>query len=336
MHMRRVLRSSGAGGLAVLAVLTMAGCRTSPAVAAYVGEEQVSVAELEAAVDERLADGAIAAFAEGRKDELTRRVLSLLVQGEIHDAAAERYGVEVSDGAVRERIRQLLGDDDEAGVYEQLAGQGISRADVFENVRQQLVRREIAVEEGVAEGLGEEALRARYEETRDSRARTRLGYITVPDQRTADAVLADLTRDPASYPRLAARFPGDYTLPEMEERGAEEIPGPLAEGVAAAQPDTGFAVPIEETGGIVVTFVGEVVDPPFEEVRADLENEAAAAADEQVRPLVDEVRDDLDVTVNPRYGVLEEEQIQPSEGGGLVDILGDEPAAGGQGSVPGN
>jgi peptidyl-prolyl cis-trans isomerase SurA len=34
------------------------------------------------------------------------------------------------------------------------------------------------------------------------------------------------------------------------------------------------------------------------------------------------------VTVNPRYGVLEEGRLVPAEGG-VVDILGDEATAGG-------
>ena len=49
--------------------------------------------------------------------------------------------MQVSDDAVRARIAELLGADDPDDVYSQLAQQGISREDVFENVRQQLVRR---------------------------------------------------------------------------------------------------------------------------------------------------------------------------------------------------
>ena len=51
-----------------------------------------------------------------------------------------------------------------------------------------------------------------------------------------------------------------------------------------------------------------LVYPPFEEVRPQLEQEAAEAA-EAGGALVDGVRDDLGVTVNPRYGVLEEGEL---------------------------
>ena len=58
MHTRRAARSLLAGAAAVLAVAGLAGCRTDPGVAAYVGDEKITVAALESAVDARLADGA--------------------------------------------------------------------------------------------------------------------------------------------------------------------------------------------------------------------------------------------------------------------------------------
>jgi peptidyl-prolyl cis-trans isomerase SurA len=45
------------------------------------------------------------------------------------------------------------------------------------------------------------------------------------------------------------------------------------------------------------------------------------------------VREDLGVTVNPRYGVLEDGRLVPGNGG-VVDILGDEEPAGAPGPAP--
>src|SRR4051794_29286466 len=101
---RRVPRVLATGFLIALTVSGLSGCRTSPNVAAYVGNEQITVAALDAAVDERLADPDIAAYAKGKEDEFTRRVLSLMVQEEFYDDAAEHFGVEVADDAVRARI----------------------------------------------------------------------------------------------------------------------------------------------------------------------------------------------------------------------------------------
>jgi hypothetical protein len=319
---RRVPRVLAAGFLLTVAVSGLSACRTSPNVAAYVGDAQVTVTELDSAVAERLADEDIAAYADGNEDEFTRRVLTLLVQEEVYAAAAERYDVQVDNDDVRARIGELLGDDDPDVVYSQLAQQGIGREDVFENVRQQLVRQGIAAAEGKADGLDDAELQARYADARQGLAEVSFGYITVPDDATAAAVIAQLTADPASYGAIAAAYPGAYTLPALETRGPDEVPSVLAEGIAAAAPNTGFSTPVPDAGGVVVTFVAGTVYPTFEEVRPDLEKEAADAADKAGASLVDDVRKDVGVTVNPRFGVLEDGKLVPG-GDGVVDILED-------------
>jgi peptidyl-prolyl cis-trans isomerase SurA len=77
-------------------------------------------------------------------------------------------------------------------------------------------------------------------------------------------------------------------------------------------------------GGVIVGFVDPY--PPFEEVRPQLEQQAADAAAQAGTALVEEVRSDLDVTVNPRFGVLKEGRLVP-DGNGVVDLLEDDPAA---------
>jgi peptidyl-prolyl cis-trans isomerase SurA len=315
------------GLLLAVAVAGLAACRTAPSVAAYVGEEQVTVSELEAAVEERLADAEVAAYAADREGEFDRRVLSLLVQEQVYAVAAERYDVQVTDAAVRARIDELLGNDDPDTVYSQLAQQGIGREDVFENVRQQLFRQEFAFARGEVEQPSDEDLRARYEEVRQDRGQIRFGYVTVPDQATADAVAAQLEADPAAYPQVAAQYPGPTTLPELDERTLEEVPAPLTEQLTAAQPNTAFTLAVPEVQGVLVTFVEGAVYPSFEDLRPELEQETTEAADAAGSALVDEVRADLDVAVNPRYGVLQDTgELAPADGG-VVDILGDEDPA---------
>ena len=326
MLKRRVPRVVVTGFLMAVTVSGLSGCRTSPAVAAYVGDQQVTIAELQSAVDERRSDPDIDAFAQAHPDDFSRHVLTLLVQERVYAAAAQRYGVQVGDSEVRGRIRELLGDSDANAEYGRLAQQGVGRADVFENVRQQLISQQIAVDEGKAEGLTEEALRAAYEKARQNPTTVRLGYITVPDQATATAVLAQLTADPTCYAAVAAQYAGQYTLPQVEERSPDQIPGPLAEAAAAAKPGTGFTVAVPEVGGIIVGFVD--VYPPFEEARPQLEQQAAGQAVKAGAAVVEKVRADLDVTVNPRFGVLKEGQLVP-DGNGVVDLLKDAGVAAG-------
>ncbi len=318
MRMRRAPRVLLSGFLLTVAVSGLSACRTSPNVAAYVGDEQITVTELQAAVEDRLGDPDLAAFAEGQEDEFTRRVLGRLVDEEVYAAAAERYDVGVSNDDVRARIEQLLDGDDPEAVYTQLAAQGVGRADVFENVRQQLIRQEIAVAEGQAEGLTEEALRAAYQQRLADTSTVRFGYITVTDQATATTVLAELTATPARYAEIAGRFESQYTLPDVEERSPDQLPPPLVDQAVAARPGTGFIVPVAEIGGVVVGFVAP--DPSFEEVRAELELRASEQAAEAGGALVEEVRSDLDVTFNPRFGEFKDGQLVPS-GGGVVEQL---------------
>jgi len=314
------------GFLLTVPVAGLTACRTAPNVAAYVGESQVTVTELESAVDERLTDEAVAAFAEADEAAFTRRVLGLLVQEEVYAEAAQRFGVEVDDDAVQARIEELLGGDDPETVFGQLAQEGIGREDLFENIRQQLVRERIAESEGSDEALDDAALRERYAEARQTLAEYSFGFIVVPDQATADAVLDRLVAAPASYAAVAAQYPDQNTLTALVTRAADQLPPVLAEGIAAATPNSGFTTEVPETGGVVVTFVQGAVYPTFEEVRPQLEQEAAAEVGEAGAARVDEVRSDLGVRVNPRYGVLEEGRLVPGDGG-VVDILGDEDAA---------
>ncbi len=313
--MRRLTAAAVAG----LALAGLTGCRTAPDVAAYVEDERVSVADLEAAVDERLSDEAIAQGPGADREGYTRSVLDTLVEDRVHTAVAQEYGVEVDDREVRELIGVLLGGQDQEQAYATLAQQGLSRQDVFAQVRALAIRLGVAEEEGLDEPLGDEALQQRYEQVRSEAGEIEFGYITVPDERTADQVVASLEADPGRYDRLAERYAGDFTVP-VELRSTQELPGPLAEQALAADENTAFAVPVEETGGVVVGFVGEY--PSFEELRSDLQGQAIAEVDEAVRPVVDEFSEDLDVVVNPRFGEFRDGQIEPA-GGGVVEILTD-------------
>jgi hypothetical protein len=330
---RRVPRVLVTGFLLTVTVSGLSACRTSPTVAAYVGDEQVTVDELQSAIDDRRGDPDVDAFAEANPDDFSRRVLTLLVQQEVYTAAAQRYDVDVTDDDVRARVEVLLGEDDPDTVFGQLASQGVTRDDVYENVRQQLIRQQIAVDQGKAEGLTEAGLRAAYEKTQTSATTVRLGYINVPDQATADAVLAKLTAAPSDYKTVAAQYAGQYTLADVEERTPDQIPGPLAEQAAAAKPGTGFTVAVPEIDGVIVGFVGPY--PSFEEMRPQLEQQAGDAAAQAGTALVDEVRTDLDVTVNPRFGVLKEGQLVP-DGNGVVDLLEDGAAAAAEPAPAGN
>jgi peptidyl-prolyl cis-trans isomerase SurA len=319
-----------AGILMALAIPGLAACRTSPTVAAYVGDQQVSLADLDSAIAAREADPAVAKAVGGDQAGYTRKVLGALILEHVYAAAAQHYGVSVSDAEVRTRIAGLLAGYDPKTVYAQLAAQGISKADVFESQRQLLLRQRIADAAGKGSTATEAQLRARYEQVKPTLAKYEFGYIAVPNQATATAVLAQLTAKPGDYAAVAAKYPGQVTLPATTTRTASELPQPLVDGITKAKPNTGFTVPLDQAGGVVVCFVVGVQYPTFEQERASLEQEAGSAADAAAAKLVSGVEQTLHVTVNPRFGAYKDGKLDAVTSG-VVKVL---PQAASAGSAP--
>jgi hypothetical protein len=311
---RRAPRLAAAGFLLALALPALAACRTSPGVAAYVGSDQVTLGQLDAAMATRTGDPAIAAYQQANSADFTRKVLNVLVLHDVFDAAAAHYGVQVDEGAVQAEITRQLGNSDPAAVFAQLAQQGISRVDVSESIREQLLVQRIAAAAGKA-GTSEAALRARYAQALPTLKTFQLGYINVPDQAVANAVMAQLKANPAGYPAVAAKYPGQYTLAALQAATADKVPGPLAPGVAKAAPNTAFVVSVPNLPGLIVGFVGAIRYPTFAQERAALEQAALAESEVAGSGLVTDFQKTLHVTVNPRFGTLQKGKLVPVTGG---------------------
>lgn len=309
-----------------LAVLGLAGCRTSPDVAAYVGDDQVGVTQLQDAVDQRMADDDVATYAAGLDEGgFTRQVLNLLIGERVYDAVEARYDIDVTPAQVDARITDLLAGEDQDALFAQLAQQqGLVPDDAREIIRQLLVREELAQEEGLAD-LTDAGLQSAYEDARSAGQQFDLGYITVPDQATADGVAAQLRADPSSYAALATQYAGTYTLATPQLRTPDQLPSVLADPVQAALPEGVFTVAVPETGGVVV---GQVGFPPLADLEDDLTGQARQAASDAAQPLVDDLRSGLDITVNPRFGSLDDGSVVADDGG-VVQILTGDAAAGG-------
>ncbi len=333
-HGRAVARRTLVSLLALgVAVAGLAGCRTSPDVAAYVGDAQVTTDQVDGAVQERLADDGIAAYAGSLPTgDYTRQVLDLMVGERVYDEVERRYDLDVTAGEVTGRIQELLAGQPQDQLFTQLAQQqGLLPGDAREIIRQLLVREELAQVQGLAD-LSEDGIAAAYADARDAGEQFELGYLTVPDQATADAVVAQLTADPSAYQGLALQYAGPYTLADPQVRTLDEVPGVLAEAVAGVLPEGVFSLPVAETGGILV---GQVTFPPIEDLSTDLTSQARQAASDAAQPLVDAVKADLDVVVNPRYGVLEDGSIVEGDGG-VVRVLEGAGAATGADTVTGS
>jgi len=325
---RGTLRVLLAGSAAALAVTGLAGCRTSPTVAAYVGDTHISVDRLDAAVAAREdADKAVAAYAKAHPAAFDKQVLTTLIDQQVYAAAGRRYGVAVSDREVSTRYAELVAaeDTDQATVEQRAAQSGVTRGDVLEQVRHLVLIEKIATATGKGAPLTEAALRQRYQQELSSLTRKQVGFIAVADDATASAVLAQLTADPTSYPSVAAQYPGQSTLPALKAIDTSQFPAEVTSGIAAAAPNTGFKYPVQGQG-VIVIFVGNTVTPTYAEQRPKLVAEAETSVDKAGATLVSKVRSGMHITVNPRYGVLKDGSLTDPTGGS-VDILGSSSSA---------
>ena len=317
--------------VSLIAVLTLAGCRTEPSIAAYVGDFTISTDQLADAIDERMADDNIAEVVEPGDPDYQRVVLSQLVQQAIYRELSANYDVEVSDRAVEAKLDEFLSEDGSQSaqdVYARIASeQMLAEVDIREEVRRILIREAIAAEEGLDALTQEPALMQRYEEIKDQLSTIELGFITVPDQETADETLATLLADPNSYAGLAATYAGPNTQPTLRSAPLTDVPAPLVPSVQQTPAGQGFTIAIPETGGIVVGYVASLEVPPFEEVRDEIRTEAAGGVDAAVAPIVTEFISGLDIDINPRYGTLNQGRVVPDAGGGVVQILEDSGAS---------
>ena len=224
--------------------------------------------------------------------------------------SARLRDLQVADGEVRGPRSPGSSALRPATVFAQLAQQGISRDDIDESIREQLLVQRIAAAAGKAD-TSEAALRARYAQALPSLKTVQLGYINVPDQadrerrgRPAEGEARRLrrpwppsTRASTRWPRLEADDPGQGARPA----GRGRSPRP--------RPNTAFAVtvPGAAAASSSVSSAGSATPrssssaPPCEQaVLAD--SEAAGAR------LVTDFQKTLHVTVNPRFGVAAERQ----------------------------
>jgi peptidyl-prolyl cis-trans isomerase SurA len=286
----------------------------------------VTVDELDEAVAAHRADPDITA---GEGADYSRVILTELVREEVFSSAAEHFGVDPDPGGVEDLLAALLNGSDPEEYFTQAAAQGYSRDDALERVRQVALLQDIAVAEGEAEEPTEESLRAAYD---DRLAQQRdLGYVNVPDQAAADAAVAALQADPASYAAVAGQYPGQATLAAPQTVAlnglTDQLPPDLAAQVAAVPPGTVFATQVEGLDGFLVVVVAAPTAAPFEDVRPQLEAAATNDAATAGSAILSDYEAGLDIDVNPRYGSFDEGGVVAADGG-VVELLDPEPDTG--------
>ncbi|CAN5127248.1 peptidylprolyl isomerase [soil metagenome] len=299
---------------ALLAAVLAAACAGgNPNVAASIDETDIPVSEVETRVAALRENPQLAQQFEADEDgtfeeQVSATVLNDLVQAQLLEDAASELGVGVSDedvAAQREEIVEQSGGEE---AFEQfLAQQGLSAEEAGRQIR--LVAIQTAVQEELSGGseVSDEDIQAVYDQQYGGEG-VSARHILVESAEEAQgaldrieggedfAVVAEelsIDGSAAQGGDLGLVAPGQ-TVPEFEEAlfAAEE-----GEVVGPVESEFGFHV-IERTPAPELADVEE-------EIRAGLE---ATAGGQEFEEFVTAQRAEVEVTVNPRFGVWDPEQ----------------------------
>ena len=319
--------------LAIVALLAACGPEdaASPDAAATVNGEEVPISELRVRYDAVSENPQFQEQLEGDdsgefQEQVQAEILTGLIRARLLAQGAEELGVELTEEDIEAKREEVVEDvGGEEAFQEVIETNNLTE----ETVNSQL--RDLALQDLVAEELGDDlevddsAVQARYEETYGTASAR---HILVETEEEAQAVIARLEagEDFAAVAQEVSTDPsaaqnsgdlGEFTrgqmVPEFTEAvfGAEE-----GEIVGPVQTDFGYHV-------IEVLELDE--GPPLDEVEDEIRDELLQGdRDEVVQEWLNELTQEAEITVNPRFGEwdAEEGRVVPS------DPLGDEEADG--------
>ncbi|MDQ4125623.1 MAG: peptidylprolyl isomerase [Actinomycetota bacterium] len=316
--MRRMLVVAAA----ILLVAPACGDLLDPAAAVVYGDK-IAIEEVQRQLDAYVESrGFKQLAAQGDTGALKRefeqgRLTDLIMRAVLTPAAEER-GIEVTDQDVQDRIDEFVAaefDGNAEQLEEALTEQGLTQAQFHEIIHDQILNESLRADVAGDVKPTAEDVQAFYEENRAEYETTRAQHILVDDRALAEQLASRLQaasggQVEALFERLAREHSTD---PGSARRG----------GDLGYQPAGTFVAPFEEA--LAGLDVGEVSDPvrsdfgfhvirvmdrrvtPLEEVRDDIEDQLAGPAqDEAWSAFLDDLFEEADVEVNPRYGVFDE------------------------------
>ncbi len=238
-----------------LSLSVLAGCNGSSGSSggggaiATVNGEDVSKSEL----DTKLENGAGA-----------RQVLTTLVQGMLIDQYAKDNNIQISDAAIQKKEDDIKSKYP-AGQFDQiLKAQNLTEKDVKDILRQQLVLEQAVSSQIHISDKDIQDYLAKNHATLDKPEQVRAKHILVADQKTADAVEAQLKAG-AKFEDLAKKYSTD---PASKDKGGElgffqkGQMVPQFEAAAWKQPLNVVGPPVKSPFGYHIIVVEERRSPP--------------------------------------------------------------------------
>lgn len=198
--------------------LAAVGCKSDKDVAARVNGEVISLAELDAQV-EQLKKQYPTMFegtdGEGRLLDFKQRLLDNLINAKLVEAAAAKEGIKITDEDVAAQVKQLkAGFKDDAQFQQALKSAGMDEAALNKQVREQLLTQKLI--EKISAGASkptEAEVKAYYDANKsqfEQKAATRASHILfkTADKATAEKVLKEV-QGGGDFAALAKQYSQD-------------------------------------------------------------------------------------------------------------------------------
>jgi parvulin-like peptidyl-prolyl isomerase len=312
--------------LLALAALGLSACGNllQPA-AATVGDEKITIHEIEKSVDEYERSDQFQKAADQGDPQTLRRAfeqqeLSRLILVAVLEPEAEELGLEVTDEDVEEEIDRIVEEDfggNQAAFEERLKEGGIRLADLNDLAYARLL--EQRVKNSVTEDLtpSDEELRSFYEENPSRYVESEAAHIVVASRADAQRIAQTLQRTPPA--QVEDRFSEIAREESVEASTAVSggvLPVPYRPGdfdpafeAAASQLAPGeVSGPVQTAQGWEVIRLIDRNRIEFDRVRDEIiEQLAGEKRDEQWLEWLQAKYEEVEVEVNPRFGELNPE-----------------------------
>jgi parvulin-like peptidyl-prolyl isomerase len=339
---KRVTRTIAVASTAMLAVVGLTGCHTSPGAAALVGGFRISTTTLQTAVDGDLADPGVANGYAAKSGlhgvalrvALARAELSRLITNHLWaDAAAQRH-IRVSATEVDQQISQFA---QQTGglraLYAQAGQAGIAKSEfrsvVYYYVLQQKVGDALVAHIPVSQAQ----LAAAYQQNIGQYEQVHIAHIQVSTKKLADSILAQVRRQPSRFASLAAKYSLDTSSKAnggdlgFAGRGAFAQVKALGDAAFAAKP--GSFVEVQTPLGWHVVHVIAHRKVSLAQAAPNLKSQILQNQRNQLLERTQlSISRRLGVHVNPRYGRWDAQRQQVVPGVTSTGVSSPAPAAG--------
>ena len=298
-----------------LAVLTLSGCGDEPVragAAATVGEVRITTTALNELVTRGLADPQAEQQLGADKAAFQRQTLTRLINHEVLVQAAAEEGVKVTDGAVDARIADFERQAGGAQQLEQTAAQsGVAKEDLRDFIRDIVVNEALGDKLTADLEVPQDQLEGLFQQNAAQNDQVHAAHILVADKAAADDILAKVKADPTTFAAIAAKQSTDTSNKDkggdLGFAGKGQFVKAFEDAVFGAKPGDYLVVKTEF--GYHVVHVIERRTTTLAQATPDLRRAALQKEREQrTTELLAKVSRELDVKVNPRFGIWNADQ----------------------------